>query len=81
LILADEQYFGTQYEKALDDYNKIIDVEPNFSDAHNNKGLVLQELQKLDEAIISFDRAIKIIQIAYNNKGIALKNLQQKRQY
>ena len=68
-----------KYEKALDDYNKIIDIEPNFSDAHNNKGIVLQELQKLDEAIISFDRAIKINPnhfFAYNNKGIALKNLQ-----
>jgi predicted O-linked N-acetylglucosamine transferase (SPINDLY family) len=60
---------------ALADYDKAIQLDAKFSDAHFNKGDALHHAKKFDEAIVSFDNAIKINPNdaeAYFNRGIIL---------
>jgi predicted O-linked N-acetylglucosamine transferase (SPINDLY family) len=53
-----------------------IDADPFNADAYNNRGLALQNLKRLDEALDSFDRSIALkprSAEAFINKGLALR--------
>ena len=39
-------------------YKKAIVLEPDFAEAHNNLGVTLKELRRLDEAEASLKNAI-----------------------
>lgn len=47
-----------QFDKALECYNAAINIEKNNTDFLLNKGVVLMELQKFEEAIASFDKVL-----------------------
>ena len=54
--------------------------KPDYADAFNNRGVVLAELERLDEALASYDRAIALkpgYADAFNNKGNALRELRR----
>jgi len=58
--------------------DRALAIEPNFWEAHNNRGNALKELGRFDEAFESFDRAIAIkpdFAEAYSNRGVALEEL------
>jgi tetratricopeptide (TPR) repeat protein len=64
--------------KALDTYNEIIDLNPNYFNAYYNRGFVyLTQLEKFDSAAYEFQRAIDFgpqdYFEAHYNKGIALE--------
>ena len=66
------------YEKALDSYDKAIEIQPNYADAWNNRGLALSNLSKYQKAIASYNQAIEIqpdYVNAWNNRGAALEDL------
>ena len=46
-----------QYEKAISDYNKTIDIEPNFPEPFIKKGEALEKLGRDAEAKKCFDVA------------------------
>ena len=48
------------FNKVVNKYKKIVEIEPNNYKAHNNLGNALKELGKLKEAAISYRQAIKI---------------------
>ncbi len=53
-------------------------MDPNYSLAWNNKGFILYEMGKYEEAIQAYDKAIEIdpnYLLVWNNKGIALEKL------
>tara|TARA_B100000780_G_C21088805_1_gene438750 strand:+ start:172 stop:1536 length:1365 start_codon:yes stop_codon:yes gene_type:complete len=59
-------------------YHAILRLNPKNSDAHNNLGICLQKLNKLDEAVASYKQAILLkpnFSMAYNNLGVTLKIL------
>ena len=59
-------------------YRSILELYPEHSDAHNNLGISLQQLNKLDEAVFSYKQAILLrpnFPMAYNNLGVTLKIL------
>jgi protein O-GlcNAc transferase len=59
---------------------KAIEINPNSASAYSNRGLVLQELKRTDEALVSFDKAIALkpdYAEAFNNRGAALKDLKR----
>ena len=41
-------------------FDKAIEINPNFADAYSNRGVILQEMKRYDEALNSYDNAIKI---------------------
>jgi tetratricopeptide (TPR) repeat protein len=67
-------------ENALDAYDRAIEINPQNSDAWNNKGVSLGKLNRLNDALVAFDRAIelnpKYFEALYN-KGLALGKLER----
>ena len=61
-------------------YHKALRLKPDFAEAHYNLGRVLQELGRLDEAVVHYHKAIDIkpdYVEAYNNLGAPLQALGQ----
>ncbi len=50
----------TNLDKALIDCELAIQLDPNLAEAHNLRGLILDELGRLDEAIASYREAIRL---------------------
>ena len=64
-----------RYDAAIESYEQAIKINPNYADAHLNKGSALQEKGEFDLAIKSFYESLSInpkAEIAYFNIGNAL---------
>lgn len=72
-----ERHHYGGYEQAIPLHDQAIGLEPEFSIAWINKGIVLKNLNRLDEAIACYDHVIKNIDSRYkkawHNKGVALQ--------
>jgi len=68
-------YFNKgEYDKAVNDFNKALEIDPNSKFDYHNRGAALGKIGKTDDAILDFNKAIKIDQNygeAYYNRGIA----------
>ena len=63
-----------QHVKAVEFYNKSLELNPNNKYALNNKGFTLNILDKFYDAIPLFDKAIELdntFAYSYNNRGLA----------
>jgi protein O-GlcNAc transferase len=63
-------------KEALEHYQKVIMLEPNFAEAYNNIGTVFFKQGRLKEAIEYYQKAISIkpdLAYSHNNLGNALK--------
>jgi hypothetical protein len=57
-------------------YDRALALDPAFADAHVNRGIVLSELLRFDEAVASYRQAIALDPahaLAYSNLGNALR--------
>ena len=81
-----EEYFYRAYEKfdkgdyngAISDYTKAIEINPNYADAYNNRGSSKYVLKDYYGAISDFTKAIEINPNDdgyYNNRGIGKSGL------
>ncbi len=73
-------YYNQQkYKLALDDYNKAIELNPNYALAYYNRGNLYRRQQKYKLALDDYNQAIKInpndaeLQVKMNDYLIALK--------
>ena len=66
-----------QHGKALASLSKVVAREPGNAEAWHNRGVILAELRRLEEAVDSFDKALAIQSTAeaWTNRGAALLNL------
>ena len=67
-----------QWDKAVDAYSKIIELDPQNAAAYNNRGVVKANLGQYKEAIADFDATIHIdpqYADAYYNRGSAKDSL------
>jgi tetratricopeptide (TPR) repeat protein len=65
-------------EKAIQDYSRAIELEPDYYLAHNNRGQAYQELGNFDAAIKDHTTAIALHpeeDLAYNNRGFDYNSL------
>ena len=65
-----------KYEEAIKDYDKAIELDPDYSDAYNNRGLAKYYLDKYGEAIKDFNKVIELTPNytnAYYDRGNAKK--------
>ncbi len=63
-----------QYDRAIEDFNQAIRLDPDSIFALNNRGAAYARKGQLDDAIADFNEAIRIdasYAITYNNRGIA----------
>ena len=59
-------------QQAISDFNKAIEIDPNYVDAYNNRGNVYCQQGNFTQAISDFNKAIEInpnFGEAYNNRG------------
>jgi protein O-mannosyl-transferase len=64
-----------RYDEAIDDFNKAIELNPEYAEAYNNRGNVFVNKKRNDEALNDFNMAIKLNAknaSAYYNRGIIL---------
>ncbi|WP_170144378.1 tetratricopeptide repeat protein [Dichotomicrobium thermohalophilum] len=69
-----------RYEKALADFEKSIELNPDYAPVYNNRGNVLMAMGRVDAAIEDFSRAISLAPAygaAFNNRGNAYLALGQ----
>ncbi|WIH87267.1 tetratricopeptide repeat protein [Brachyspira pilosicoli] len=67
-----------QYEEAIKDFNKVIELNDSYSEAYNNRGVSKSNLGYNEEAIKDYDKAIELNSNnseAYNNRGVSKSNL------
>lgn len=65
-----------EYDKAIEDYSKAIELKPDFLSAIYNRGSSWDEKGNYDKAIEDFTRVIELKpdhHSAYNNRGISWK--------
>ena len=81
-----EEYFGkglgwtelTNFHKAIKNYDKAIELDPQYANAYNNRGVAKKNLGDYAGAIADYDKAIELdpkFAMAYNNRGIAKDDL------
>jgi|GEM_PF-752177 len=67
-----------EFGKAITDYNKSIELNPNHADAYSERGDFYYEAGEYDKAAIDYDKAIKLDPNganAYYNRGCAYSEM------
>lgn len=63
-----------KYETAIFDFNRALDMEPEYVLAYNGRGMTYLEMERYDEAVSDFETAIALDPVfspAYFNRGEA----------
>ncbi|OGS46123.1 MAG: hypothetical protein A2539_03275 [Elusimicrobia bacterium RIFOXYD2_FULL_34_15] len=66
-----------EYEKAIEDYNHAVKINPLYAEAYNNRGMAYFNRGEYDNAIDDYTKSIEIdsgYAKAYSNRGIAYWN-------
>ena len=66
------------YQGAIYDFNKAIEVNPNFAGAYINRGFAFYNLNDYQAEIADYTKAIEInpkFALAYYNRGLAFNRL------
>jgi tetratricopeptide (TPR) repeat protein len=59
----------------MEHYQKALEIQPQYAEAHNNLGNVLRQKGRVDEAIIQYQKAVEIepdFAMAHYNLGMVL---------
>ena len=81
LELGYESIVAGDYNLALVNFNKAIEVDPNSVEAYNNRGLVLGIMGDYSSALADFNKSIQLDPDnaeAYKSRGITKLYLEQK---
>jgi type IV pilus biogenesis/stability protein PilW len=68
-------YHQRDYAKAIQAYQKVIEIDPGYAEAYNNLGIIYQEAGDFDRALSAYQKAIEInpkYEKALNNLGVLL---------
>jgi tetratricopeptide (TPR) repeat protein len=71
---AEEYIQNKQYDSAIAEFKKVIQIDPRFFEAYNSMGFVYIQLGQYEEAIVYFQKALEInpnYAPAYDNIGVA----------
>jgi protein O-GlcNAc transferase len=69
-----------QLDAAVASYRRVLEIKPDYAEAHTTLGVALRELGQIDGAVASYRRALEIkpdLAEAHSNLGIALQALGQ----
>lgn len=76
--LGNAYFFEGRYEVAIANYDKALELNPDYYQAWYNHGYILDEVGRQEEAIASYDKSIESkpdFQEAWHNRGLLLDNL------
>jgi tetratricopeptide (TPR) repeat protein len=63
------------HEVALEQYDMVIELEPNFIDVFINKAILYREMGKYEQSLEWFEKSLKMVdstEVAFSDKGILL---------
>ncbi|MGB2728304.1 MAG: tetratricopeptide repeat protein [Halobacteriota archaeon] len=69
-----------EFDRAIEDFDKVIELNPEYASAYYNRGLTYSNLKRDKEAIADYNKAIELdpkYAYAYNNRGTAYRNLKR----
>ncbi len=69
------------YDLAIADYSKAINLNPAYASAYNNRGNVYKNKLQYDRAIADYNKALKLIPKSaspYGNRGLIFEELEQR---
>ncbi|MBD1830852.1 tetratricopeptide repeat protein [Microcoleus vaginatus GB1-A2] len=75
---GNEQSDLGDFEGAIADYNKALEIKPDYHEVWYNRGIALNDLGRWEEAIADYDKALEIkpdYHEVWYNRGIALHQL------
>ena len=78
MIMGVEKMKVKDYEGAIADYTKAIEINPDFGTAYNNRGISKRKLNDYYGSIADFTKAIEInpdFAIAYSDRGFSKYSL------
>jgi tetratricopeptide (TPR) repeat protein len=60
-----------QYDKAIEDYNRAIELDPQYASAYRSRGSAYRIKKDYNEAVTDYDKAIELNPSAsvYNGRG------------
>ena len=64
--------YRSDYDLALVDYDKAIELDPEYATAYNNRGIAYRHLGEYEKALADYGKAIELdpeYAYAYNNRG------------
>jgi tetratricopeptide (TPR) repeat protein len=67
-----------KYDRAVEDFNRALELDPNYPDAFNGRALAYAGEQQYDHALQDFNQAIKLdpnYAIAIFNRGLTLQSM------
>jgi tetratricopeptide (TPR) repeat protein len=67
-----------KYDRAVDDFNRAIELDPAYPDAFNGRALAYSGLQQYERALQDFEQASKLdpnYAIAIFNRGLTLQTM------
>ena len=73
-----ELFASGQFDEALENFNRAIELKPDYFEAYTNCGVVLSGSGQFDKAIENFNEAIRLkpdLAVAYSNRGNALSEI------
>ena len=68
------------YDKAIENFTKSINLNPKYPESFNNRGIAYAEIQSYKLAIKDYDKALSLKQDYFDanlNKAVALKNISE----
>ncbi len=71
-------YLNKQFQLAMNDYDRVISINPNAPEFYSDRGLVWIGLGNNERALQDFERSIQIkpgFALPYLDRGVALHNL------
>jgi tetratricopeptide (TPR) repeat protein len=77
---GNERLDKEDFQGAIADYNKAIELDPNFALAYSSRGYAYDNLKQWQKAIADYNQAIKLDPnsvAAYYNRGVFYGNLKQ----
>ena len=69
-----------RFNEAIVQYDKAVEINPNFAEAYNNRGISFNNLNRFEDAIMSFDKALDLDRehmLASQNKEFSLQKLEK----
>ena len=76
---GNQSAYQGDYNGAIAKYTEIIQINPNYTAAYNNRGNVYHEMQNYSAAISDYTKAIELkpnYALAYYNRGLIYQNMQ-----
>ena len=71
-LLGNIKFYLEDYQGALEDFNKAIEIKPNLGIAYNNRASIYRRQKNNERALINYNQAISHnpkLSIAYSNRG------------